>query len=261
MFLDIDMVNIYWERQRGGLCRLHSINAYFGKPTCSDDAFYKAANEFDNIQKTQFGTTISCRTFDLINSDQRNLVSYILSKYGIYVRYVAINLHATHIEDAINSGCFFVFNLNHIWVMKKKDDQWYKVDSMSGVSNFNPTRLRGEKNIGIMIPIANLAAEATQLSKQIDIAIDGDVLNFLKINHAAKKILDNVEVYLGALVEILRVQLAGREGFVFIEEIIQRYNSFVRTLCVQHRYSDLAFLNANVPPILAAVSRLFPVSC
>ena len=33
--------NIYWERQSGNLCRLHSINAYFGFKKLDKNAFVK----------------------------------------------------------------------------------------------------------------------------------------------------------------------------------------------------------------------------
>jgi len=249
-------MDIYWERQRGGQCRLHSINAYFGEPKYSDDMFYASADEFDIIQNNKFGTVTSCRSFDLINSDQRNLVSYILGKHDIYVRYVAINLHSQHIEDAIKSECFFVFNLDHIWIVKKQNDTWYKIDSMCGVGHINPSRIGNEKNIGIMIPISNLNVEFSRLAKQIDVDVDGDALQFIRVNHIEKKILGDVEVYLGSIITILQIQLAGRKGFTFIDTLILRYMSFVRELCCQNRYNDLTFLESEVPQILAAVTLL-----
>jgi hypothetical protein len=255
------MTNIYWERQRGGQCRLHSINAYFGLQKYSDDMFYSSADEFDTIQNDKFGTTTSCKSFDLINSDQRNLVSYILGKHNIYVRYVAINLHRAHIEDAIKSGCFFVFNLDHIWIVKKHNDAWHKVDSMSGVGYINPSRLGNEKNIGIMIPISNLNAEFARLSKQIDVDTNGDALQFIRSNHISKKILGDVEVYLGSVITILQIQLAGRIGFPHIDRLILRYMEFVRELYNSSRYNDLAFLESEVPPILTVVKLLSSSCC
>jgi hypothetical protein len=254
-------MSVYHERQRGGLCRLHSINAYFGERMYSDEMFHARADEFDAIQKSIFGSTTSCRSFDLINSDQRNLVSYVLGKHGVYVRYVAINLHADHIDDAVESGCFFVFNLDHIWVVKKKDNVWYKIDSMGGVGRINPLCISREKNVGIMIPIANPNLEFARLAKQIDIAVNGDALRFIRVNHANKKILGDVEIYLGALIAILQVQRAGRLGFVIVDTLIYRYTLFVQELCIRNRYNDLAFLELEVPPILAAVTRLLSDSC
>jgi len=33
--------DIYWERQRGDNCRIHSINAFFGKEMVTEQEFYK----------------------------------------------------------------------------------------------------------------------------------------------------------------------------------------------------------------------------
>ena len=37
--------DIYWERQRGDNCRIHSLNAMFGKPQISEDEFKKLCQE------------------------------------------------------------------------------------------------------------------------------------------------------------------------------------------------------------------------
>ena len=43
--------NIYWERQSGDLCRLHSINAYFGFKKLDQIAFFNYCREYDEIIK------------------------------------------------------------------------------------------------------------------------------------------------------------------------------------------------------------------
>ena len=42
--LVIIMVNIYFEKQNGNLCRLHSINHYYGEQKLTIKDFYKLSN-------------------------------------------------------------------------------------------------------------------------------------------------------------------------------------------------------------------------
>ena len=249
-------MDIYYERQRGGMCRLHSLNAYLGGPVYSDSMFWEAANEFDISQKNKFGITMSSRSFDLVNSDQRTLISFILRTRNIYTKYVAINTHEKHVEEALESGAFFVFNVDHIWIVKKNKGQWYKVDSIGGIRRINPSQLKREKNIGFMIPIHDLQREFNNLADAIHNDVRGDALTFIQENHANKKILGDVEVYLGAMMDVLRVQLADRSGFKAINTLIDRYDKFVQELCTHKRYTDLHFLEKNVPWILSTVEQL-----
>ena len=44
--------NIYWERQSGDLCRLHSINAYFGfKKLNKSDKYFEVLKKLFNFKK------------------------------------------------------------------------------------------------------------------------------------------------------------------------------------------------------------------
>jgi hypothetical protein len=252
----IEMNNIYWEPQRGGLCRLHSINAYFGQPMYTEDMFNLAADEFDAIQRDKYGPVTSCRIFDAIHSDQRNLVSYILGNHGVYVRNVAYTSIKQHYADALASSCFFVFNLDHIWIVKKHEDVWYKVDSMGGVKHININILHNEKNMGIMIPIINLQGEYNRLAALMKIDIAGDITTFLTVNHAAKKILGDVEVYMGAMVEILKIQRGDNPEFTPVNLLITRYGTFIRELCAGTQYNNISFLMCNVPPIIHGILEI-----
>lgn len=253
------MNNIYWERQRGGLCRLHSINAYFGKLVYSTDDFWNAVSEFDEIQKNKFGTTTSCRDFDLVNSDQRNIISYILSKHGIYTRYIALNNHKNHIDDAIASTSFFVYNEDHIWIMSKRNDQWYKIDSMSGVGLCNPISLSREKNIGMIIPIHDKHKEFMRLSNKIHELVGPDIEHFLREQHLKKNIMGDLEIMLGAIMEILNVQIGQRNGFDHIACLLTDYDTFIKQLCTG-RYNDIQFLVTHVTKIVSAVCKIAALS-
>ena len=40
---------MYHETQRGDMCRLHSLNAYFGYKKLEDSDFFKYCDDYDNI--------------------------------------------------------------------------------------------------------------------------------------------------------------------------------------------------------------------
>ena len=68
------MTNIYYEKQRGDLCRLHSINAYFGFECLKETDFFKLCDEYDNIIKG-----LKTNSMDGF-SEGRCIISYILQK-------------------------------------------------------------------------------------------------------------------------------------------------------------------------------------
>ena len=76
------MENIYYEKQKGGLCRLHSLNAFFGKHEITVKDFNEYKTEYDVWQKNKYNTEISCNNYDTVNSDQNTHLSlYILGLF------------------------------------------------------------------------------------------------------------------------------------------------------------------------------------
>jgi hypothetical protein len=78
--------NIYLERQRGDLCRLHSINGYFGYKKLEESLFLEYCNEYDKIM-------IGLKTNEMDGfSEGRCIISYILDKYDSkYTLLIPIN--------------------------------------------------------------------------------------------------------------------------------------------------------------------------
>jgi hypothetical protein len=250
-------MEIYWEQQRGGLCRLHSINAYFGKQEFNEKEFNEHADEFDSIQYDKFGENISCKTFDIVNSDQCNLVTHILSSRGIYVRYVPPNEHKECVSIAINAGCFFVFNLDHIWFVKKYDKEWYRVDSMSGVSIIDPMTIINEKNIGLMIPIQNKLTEFCRIGALLCDIIGPDVSQFIIDKHVSASILGDAETCLGPMVEVLRVQQNCGKGVLSIKQFIDKYDSFIKKMITNGNRNNLPFLLRDACWVIRALIKIF----
>ena len=130
--------NIYCERQRGDLCRLHSINAYFGYKKIDENEFFKYCSEYDEVIK-------GLKTVDMDGfSEGRCIISYILDKLNNkYMYLIPINSYTgsrNHIDiERYNKliklvNGFFEFNKGHVWFNKKINGKWYKIDSISGVN-------------------------------------------------------------------------------------------------------------------------------
>jgi hypothetical protein len=146
--------NIYWERQSGDLCRLHSINAYFGFKKLDHNSFFKYCSEYDDViegLKTQGMDGFS---------EGRCIISYILDKLDSkYIFLIPINSYngiRNHIDiDRYTKlipklWCYFEFNKGHVWLNKKINGIWYKIDSISGVNRIDNPII---KNNGYLIVI------------------------------------------------------------------------------------------------------------
>jgi hypothetical protein len=146
--------NIYWERQRGDLCRIHSINAYFGCKKLDEQEFFKYCSEYDEIIKGL--KTVGMDGF----SEGRCIISYILDKLDKqYVFLIPINSY-NGVRNEIDIERYtkliklvkgyFEFNKGHVWFNKNINGNWYKIDSISGVNMINDPSIR--KN-GILLII------------------------------------------------------------------------------------------------------------
>jgi hypothetical protein len=138
--------NIYWERQRGDNCRIHSINAFFGKEMVTEQEFYKYCEEYDQIIPG-----LKSRNMDGF-AEARCIISYILSKIGgSHTVLIPINkytgarnnLDLARYDKMINNleiTSYFEFNPGHVWLNKYIPDkkQWFKIDSISGINPIDP---------------------------------------------------------------------------------------------------------------------------
>jgi len=148
------MGEIYWERQVGDNCRIHSLNAFFGEGKISVELFTKYCKEYDSIVPGL--ESIKMDGF----SECRSIVSFVVDKISNkFLLLVPINLRNVHKQnrgfwnydrftgllgkpDGILN--YFEFNKGHIWLNKYKDGDWFKLDSLSGVTKINKLRKFGE---------------------------------------------------------------------------------------------------------------------
>lgn len=257
--------NIFYERQSGGLCRLHSLNAFFGYSKITPSMFQKWIRLYDTYLKTRFNIKTSSSSYDLVNSDQTNLVSYILKKYRIHLRYYALNsIYGKPLnKEVIDANFIFVYNFGHIWGVRKKNGKYYKVDSLNGVTPFNINSLSSMKNIGILVPVSlrnewNLKVRQIKnilLSNNINNKID--LMNYLAKLHSQKKILDKLEIPLGVSISILEMQLPRPYNPLFknIYDIVNSYNTFIKQF-TNKRYNDINLINNFVPDIIFSLISL-----
>lgn len=142
------LINIYWEQQKGDNCRIHSLNAMFGRSYISEDEFKKMCKEYDTII---WGlNSIHMDGF----AECRSIISYIVDKYTKkYTQLVPININGIHNKNreywnynrftpklGNTIKAYFEFNKGHIWFNKYINNEWYKIDSLSGVNLCNPIK-------------------------------------------------------------------------------------------------------------------------
>lgn len=194
--------NIYWERQVGNNCRIHSLNAFFGKKMISEDNFIGLCNEYDKLVPGL--ESIKMDGF----AESRSIISYIIDKFTHkYVQLIPINMRNIHHKNRQQWGYdrfikylgreggilnYFEFNKDHIWVNRFINDKWYKIDSLSGITNINKQRSFGENGYLLVFEKSLIFLEIEYL------------INLIK----SKKLDDDIEIAFYSLFHLLnRIKL------------------------------------------------------
>jgi len=138
-------MDLYWERQRGDKCRIHSLNAMFGKQFITDQLFKELCESYDKLipglKSIEMDGFAECRS----------IISYIVEKYtNQFTLLIPINLNNINKSNrdffnysrylkyfGIEILQYFEFNKGHIWFNIYKNNKWYKVDSLSGINEIN----------------------------------------------------------------------------------------------------------------------------
>jgi hypothetical protein len=251
--------NIYYDPQRGGLCRLHSLNNYFGKLKISDEEFTQYMTDYNIEYKNRYNVDITCQNFDIVSSDQKNIIGYILKKHKIYTRYYAINQlynkPAKIILNILDGDIFFIYNEGHIWNIKKYNDEYYSVNSIGGVNPININTILTQKNVGFIIPV-NLKDEFYYSLKKIkeffnEHTIEG-IQSYLIKQHMEKNILGELEIHLGIVFDILGMD----NNLTPIKQNVELYNEFL-TKFTAGNYNDINLILEYLPNL---ISRLIKIS-
>jgi hypothetical protein len=225
---------------------MHSLNAFFGKQYITHKMF-------------------NCYTAEYDGSDQSNLVSFILNKHQVHVRYYALNAAVNkHLDKAILDASFiFVYNHGHIWGVRKHNGRHYKVDSIGGVTNFNIQSLRSTKNVGLLVPVTMQHEWGLQVSairstlKSNNAESSESLCRYLRELHKKRDVLGDLEVPLGVAISIMETRFAVKNGaeFVRIKALIQAYNEFVSQF-TNKRYNDIELIITYIPSIVSVLLSL-----
>ena len=207
--------NLFCERQRGDMCRMHSVNNYIGRELLNEKEFF---NYCDNYDELIYG--LNSRNMDGF-AEGRSIVSFIMDKvFCKFLLLIPINsynksrihLDMEHYNELLRKcNCFFEFNKNHIWVNKKINDSFYKIDSLSGV---NETNVKCLSNNGYFLVI-----DSNNLYEEVNYIINK--INTMKFED------DNMEIYFYNLyysLNKLDLSIKDDDESKFLEKKIQLKN-------------------------------------
>ena len=150
------MAHIYWEPQKGNLCRLHSLNVFYKNldlgSKLTEKEFYYYCDLFDKYMDFDIKTIDN----DTFSATQMNIISFILwQKSGLYTILIApyqlkkeLNKRSIKsIKELAKMNFYFEFNTGHIWGNYKD----YVIDSLSGIHKLNTIN----ESHGFIIPRNN----------------------------------------------------------------------------------------------------------
>lgn len=253
------LTGIFYENQSNGLCRMHSLNAFFGYGKIKECDLQKWIVVYDAYLKERFNIKTSSADFDLMNSDQTNLVSFILKSHKVHARYYALNtLYGKPLDpDVINAQFVFVYNTSHIWGIRSVKNKHYMVDSIGGIKPFNIQGLRCMKNIGILVPVP-LKYEWEKKINIINSVMDKegikskyDLVRYLRSLHTTNDVLGCLEIPLGVAMSILETNISSPPNSEFkqISNLIKKYQTFLSTF-TDGNYNKIDLILQYVPDII-----------
>lgn len=286
----MDQLHIYYERQRGGLCRLHALNAFFGKAKITEPEFKRYAGEMDEHMRRKYHVESCCLEFDAVFADHNSLVVYVLKKFGYYARYLAINeLHKdldkngktleSHLTD-LAGDFFFIYNANHIWGAKRvvhfdESESWYAVDSNTGVRRTTLEALQAVSNTGFIIPVnkykefykiidcmrkiigTGSSPKVAETFSSPKVALE----QYLIYVDSKRLILGDLETPLNIAIDILDTVLcldpdkASSREFAPVQNLVQLHREFLDQF-TPDRYHDLRLKLHYIPNLVLPILQL-----
>ena len=255
---------VYWEKQNGGLCRKHSINAYFGKEKYNIYQFNQLLNNYDNYMKNKGYKIEKSINFDTIESNQFTIISYALYLDNIYSVLIPFNNlnnflkyhnYTSLIEYIGENDNIFIFNENHIWLCKKDHNRWIKIDSLSGIKKININSYNGH-NLGFIIPkshkntINDLIFYINKMNKLI---INSDIIEYLLYLFNNNFLIGDLEILLSNIINIFRI-IYDIESNNSINNIIYQYDLFL----IEFESNKFNFNNIknNIPDIINNINNI-----
>jgi hypothetical protein len=123
--------NLFWtfQGERSSNCRLHSLNAWFGKAKLTVSQFEDLAAEFD----AKFAPGAGSETFTAIvdggDGIRTCVVDWIVAREERYFCHLFVAGEATSEQQEGTLVAVFVFDNDHMFLEKLVDRRWYRIDS------------------------------------------------------------------------------------------------------------------------------------
>lgn len=266
---------LYRENQVSGNCRIHALNAFFQKNHITPESFAEYARQFDAYLKKTYNTIVSSMDFDLVNSDQNNIVCYILKKESeLYsTKYFALNYHLIYRGDVQKcmemAEFFFVYNINHIWGVKKFQGKWYTLDSMAAISECDPNHLLQMNNLGFIVILPAIAVfnfEYYQLASNISIETDArkthaKIVKYLLEKQQNKEVIGNIEISINVCIEFVerfykKINLSAHKKNI-LSKMIKKYYTFL-PIFTDGEYNNISLKVSFLPYIIYGILYLGP---
>jgi hypothetical protein len=256
---------VYWEKQNGGLCRKHSINAYYGKEKYNINEFNELLNNYDNYMINKGYKIEKSKKFDTIESNQFTIISYSLYLNNIYSVLIPFNnlqfflkYHnkKSLIEYIGDNNNIFVFNENHIWLCKNDNKRWIKIDSLSGIQKFNINSYNKQSNLGFIIPMLpkNTINELIfNINKMNELLINIDIIEYLYNLFNNNLLIGNLEILLSNIINIFRIIIdIGSNNS--INNIIYQYDIFLKEF--ENNRLNFDNIKNNIPIIINNINNV-----
>jgi hypothetical protein len=127
---------MYHERQRGGACRMHSLNNWMGREWYNDHTFNELMTEY----VTKYPWNPPIQEFDSINTNLQTLISHALRRFSYgaitYMKRspwetLCIGIDMDDLLTYVDERGIFVFSPSHIWSIRRDNEgRWCNFDSM-----------------------------------------------------------------------------------------------------------------------------------
>jgi hypothetical protein len=250
---------IYYEPQRGSLCRLHALNAFFNRKEIDDARFEEFKTEYiATISKNPAYAAMNCDS-DFLYLSTDSFVAHILKyHYNTYTRTIfpqsyskttpiAHTLQNPQLIDKLTK-CDFIFTMSpdHIYGYRMCETfglpnphfTLHKVDSLSGVSQVATAeskhkliekfiQIASSANLSIMFPI-DIAAELIEETRRFKSIIGEYKTPEAYFNALPKGItLGAIEIPLNTLIDIIKYRIHILEKSTptpYQTTIIQKFN-------------------------------------
>lgn len=260
---------MYWERQVGGNCRIHALNAFYGAPRITVEKFRDYVEKYDRRMAAIFNTAISAADFDLMGSDRNNIVSFVAKHESgtMTINYPPNTWAKVDVKAAADRAAFiWIYNESHIWAARAVGGQWTQLDSLSGASAINLDTLLSKKTLGIIAPIAPAdlyRLEYTAIKRQLPAltleTAKVTIAEHIRFLDARDLILGDMETSIGVCVDVLEHAIRFDDDTrleMIRQKIIRNYYAFLPQF-TRGRYNDLGLKVSALPYVIYGVLYLY----